>query len=241
MWLHGPRRLRYLETISSAMNYSCHKCGRTLEEGRPFCPDCGAPQIRVVLPEPSPEPALAGDGAVLQEHAEAVHVLPSDSANALPPGWSHDLKPCALAAAIAITLSLVGLNPFVAALAAGWLAVTFSRRRTLGSALRPGTGARLGAITGLLIFGMSTIFETLAVVLLHKGAELRSEMLDKVQQVAQRYPGPEVQPFVDFIKTPEGFALIMVGSVIFGLIAFIALGGVGGALGAWFLGRNQRS
>ena len=223
------------------MNYSCHKCGRTLEEGRPFCPDCGAPQIRVILPEAAPQPALAGEGAVLQGHAEAVHVLPSDSANTLPVGWSHDLKPCGLAAVIAIALSLVGLNPFVAALAAGWLAVTFSRRRMLGTAIRSRAGARLGATTGLLIFGLSTIFETLAVVLLHKGAELRSQMLDKVQQVAQHYPGPEVQPFVDFVKTPEGFAFIMVGSVIFGLIAFIALGSVGGALGAWFLGRNQRS
>lgn len=222
------------------MNHACHKCGRTLEEGRPFCPDCAAPQIRVILPEAAPQPALAGEGAALEGHSEAVHILPSDSANSLSAGWSHDLKPCALAAALAIVLSLVGLNPFVAALSAGWLAVTFSRRRTLGAALRPGTGARLGAVTGLLIFGLSTIFETLAVVLLHKGVELRSEMLDKVQQVAQRYPGPEVQPFVDFVKTPEGFAFMMVGSVIFGLVAFIALGAAGGAMGAWFLGRSQK-
>jgi MFS family permease len=223
------------------MNYPCHKCGRTLEEGRPFCPDCGAPQIRVILPEANPQPVLAGEGAVLQGHAEALPVLPSDSASALPAPWSHDLKPCGLAAIIAIALSLVGLNPFVAALAAGWLAVTFSRRRMLGTALKPAAGGRLGALTGLLIFGISTIFETLAVVLLHKGAELRSEMLDKVQQVAQRYPGPEVQPLIDFVKTPEGFAFMMVGSVIFGLVAFIALSGLGGALGAWFLGRGQRS
>ncbi|HTU42986.1 MAG TPA: hypothetical protein VMF10_14855 [Candidatus Aquilonibacter sp.] len=194
----------------------------------------------MILPEVVPQPALAGEGAVLEGHAETVHVLPSDSASSFSTGWSHDLKPCALAAALAIVLSLVGLNPFVAALAAGWLAVTFTRRRTLGAALRPGTGARLGAFTGLLIFGLSTIFETLAVVLLHKGAEMRSEMLDKVQQVAQRYPGPEVQPFVDFVKTPEGFAFMMIGSVIFGLVAFIALGAAGGALGAWFMGRNQK-
>jgi MFS family permease len=229
------------KSILFPMDYSCHKCGRTLEEGRPFCPDCGAPQIRVILPDATPQPALAGDGAVLQGHAEAVHVLPSDSANSFHAWWSHDLKPCALAAIIAIALSLVGLNPFVGALAAGWLAVTFSRRRMPGMRVRPATGGRLGAITGLIIFGISTVFETFAVVLLNKGAELRSEMLDKVQQVAQRYPGPEVQPFVDFVKTPEGFAFMMVGSVIFGLVAFIALGGLGGALGAWFLGRNRQS
>jgi hypothetical protein len=221
------------------MDNPCYKCGHVVEEGKVFCPQCGAPQIRVILPE-APQPALAGEGAVLQGHAEGVEVLPSDSASALPGRMVHDLKPCILAAAIAIGLALVGLNPFVAALAAGWLAVTFSRRRILGT-IKPGSGARLGAITGLLIFGVSTVFETLAVVLLHKGADLRSQMLDRVQQVAQHYPGPEVQPFVDFVKTPQGFAFVMAGSVIFGLVAFIALGALGGWTGAWFLGRNQRS
>lgn len=219
------------------MDNPCYKCGHVVEEGKVFCPQCGAPQIRVILPE-APQPALAGEGAALQGHAERVHVLAGDSASSLPAGF-HDVKFCALAAGIAIALTLVGLNPFVAALAAGWLAVTFTRR-TLGSALKPATGARLGAITGLLIFGVSTVFETLAVVLLHKGAELRSQMLDKVHQVAQRYPGPEVQPFIDFVKTPEGFAFVMVGSVIFGLVAFIVLGAIGGWMGAWFLGRSQR-
>lgn len=221
------------------MDHPCYKCGHVVEEGKVFCPQCGAPQIRVILPE-APQPALAGEGAALQGHAEGVHVLHSDSATALPGGMVQELKPCILAAAIAIGLTLVGLNPFVAALAAGWLAVTFSRRRTLGSLIKPGTGARLGALTGLLIFGVSTVFETLAVVLLHKGAEVRSQMLDKVQQVSQRYPGPEVQPFLDFVKTPQGFAFVMAGSVIFGLVAFIVLGALGGWIGAWFLGRNHR-
>ncbi len=220
------------------MDNPCYKCGHVVEEGKVFCPQCGAPQIRVILPE-APQPALAGEGVALQGHAERAHVLRSDSASAFPVGMVHDLKPCILAAAIAIGLTLVGLNPFVAALAAGWLAVTFSRRKTLGTAIKPVAGARLGGVTGLLIFGVSTVFETVAVVFLHKGTELRSQMLDKVQQVSQRYPGPEVQPFVDFVKTPQGFAFVMAGSVIFGLVAFIALGALGGWIGAWFQSRNQ--
>jgi hypothetical protein len=91
-----------------------------------------------------------------------------------------------------------------------------------------------------MFFAMSTILQLLAVAVLHKGAEIRSEMLDKVQQAAARYPGPEVQPFLDFAKTPDGFATIMVGSVMFGLVAFIVLGSCGGALGASLLGRHDR-
>jgi hypothetical protein len=98
----------------------------------------------------------------------------------------------------------------------------------------------VGAVSGLLSFGISTLLELFAVFVLHKGAEVRSEMVDKFQQAATRYPGPEVQPFLDFVKTPDGFAIMLVASLIFGLAAFVVLGGIGGALGASVLGRRNR-
>ena len=221
------------------MDHSCHKCGYSIEDGKPFCSQCGAPQIRVTIPEAPLAPILAADGAVSALHGEAAAVLPGIPANSLPEN-TRDIKPCTLAAAIAVVLMFLGLNPFVAALGTGLLAVAFSRRRGPGVVIRPATGARLGAISGLLLFGMSTIFETLAVAVLHTGADLRSEMMDKIQQAAARYPGPEVQPFLDFAKSPGGFAFMIVASLIFGLVAFVALGSLGGALGARFMGRRDR-
>ena len=218
------------------MNQPCYRCGRVLEEGKVFCPECGAPQIRVTLPDPAPQPAMAGDEGILQSHAESTRVLPGDG---IAGASSQDVKACALAAVLSIFLTFLGLNPFVGALAAGWLAVVFSRRRTVGGALRPGFGARLGATAGLILFGLSTIFETLAVVLAHRGSELRAEMLDKVRQLSERYPTAEVQPFLEFVRTPEGFAIMMVGSVIFGLIAFTGLSAAAGALCAVVLGKRR--
>jgi hypothetical protein len=171
------------------------------------------------------------------QHSDSTAILPVDSALQGP--WSGNLKSCALAAAAAVVLSFLGLNPFVAAFGAGWLAVAVSRRRIPGR-LKPSFGARIGALGGLLLFGMSTIFEALAVILLHKEGQLRGEMLSKIQQAASRYPGPEVQPFLDFVKTPEGFAFMMAGSVIFALVAFILLGSLGGAASAALLGRRDR-
>jgi hypothetical protein len=66
-------------------------------------------------------------------------------------------------------------------------------------------------------------------------------MMEKIQQAAARYPGPEAQPFLDFVRSPNGFAIMMVASVIFGFVAFVVLGGCGGALAATFLGRRDRS
>ena len=134
----------------------------------------------------------------------------------------------------------LGLNPFVAALGTGFLAATFSQRRNPGSVIRPAVAAKLGAFSGLLLFGMSTIMETLVVAVLQKGPEIRSQMMDKLQQAAARYPGPQVEPFLDFVKSPGGFAFMMVASLFFGLVAFLVLGGVGGAISAAFVGRRNR-
>ena len=152
-------------------------------------------------------------------------------------GWSQNLRPCALAAGIAVLPMFFGVNPFVAALGAGFLAVIFSRSR---SAIRPALGAKFGALSGILLFSMSTVIELLAVAVLHKGAAIRGEMMEKIQQAAARYPGPEVQPFLDFVKTSEGFAIMLVASLIFGLVAFVVLGSCGGALGAAFVARRNR-
>ena|ERR1700678_372894 len=222
------------------MDHPCYRCGHSIEDGKPFCQQCGAPQIRVAMSEPSVESMPAGSASMPEQSRELEPRSLGIPASSLSLSWTHSLKPCALAAAIAVVLQILGLNPFVGALVAGFLAAAFSRRRVSGTAIRAGAGARVGVLSGLLLFGMSTIPEMFAVAVLHKGAEMRSQMMEKLQQMATRYPGPEIQPFLDFVKSPDGFAIMMVASVIFALVAFIVLGGLGGALGAAFLGRNDR-
>jgi hypothetical protein len=68
---------------------------------------------------------------------------------------------------------------------------------------------------------------------------VRGQLIDKIQQAAGRYPGPEVQPFLDFARSPGGLAFMLGASLIFGFVAFVALGAIGGALGASFLGRRD--
>jgi len=218
------------------MDHSCHKCGHAVAEGRPFCPECGAPQIRVLIPEPVSGPgateavtgALAGEGVFSP--------VPSD---VLPVHLSHGMLSCLLAAGISIGLMFVGLNPLAASLGAGVLAVVFSARRNPGVPIRTGWGASLGALAGLVLFGLTVILETLAVVWLHKSAEIRDAMIEKVEQAASRYPGPDMQPFLEYVKSPDGFAVMMVASVVFGLVAFVLLGSAGGAVTAAFLRRRK--
>jgi len=222
------------------MDHPCHKCGHIVEDGKPFCLQCGAPQIRVAMPEASSQPVSAGDGAMPVLDPEVGAVFPGIQSGALPVPVAHTLRSCVLAAAVAVGLTLLGLNPFVAALGTGFLAVVFSRRHSPGTAIRATAGARLGALSGLIFFGISTILQILALAVLHKGAEIRSEMIDAFQKAVARYPGPELQPVLDFVKSPNGFAFMMVASLIVGCVAFVVLGGVGGALGATLLRRSDR-
>jgi hypothetical protein len=136
-------------------------------------------------------------------------------------------------------LMFLGLTPLVAAIAAGFLTTVFLRRRQ-ESAMTPGTAARLGALSGIFLFIIAGALETTIIVTTHKTAELRAEMLDKIQQAAARYPNPDVQPFLDFAKSPNGFTFMLVSSLIFGFVAFVALGAIGGALGAVLFGRRTR-
>ena len=216
------------------MDFPCFKCGHTIEEGRPFCPQCGAPQIRVALPEPATaSPAAATEnGAVRGEAGLEYSSVPA-------PAGGFVRQSCGLAAASAAVLMFLGLTPLVAAIAAGFLSIVFLRRRHQ-SGVRPWAGARLGALSGVFLFLIAGVLETAIIVTTHKSAELRAEMLDKIQQAAARYPSSEVQPFLDFVKSPNGLTFMLVFSLIFGFVVFVALGAIGGALGATLFGRRSR-
>jgi hypothetical protein len=222
------------------MDHPCHKCGQSIEDGKAFCAQCGAPQIRVLMPETPAEPAAAGEAVLSALSQESAARLSVASEGSVSSGWSRFLRPSALAAGVAALLMAVGLNAFVGALGAGFLAVTLAQRRSPGLTTRAAAGAAVGGLSGLLLFCMSALLETLAVVVLHKGDELRSQMMEKVQQAAARYPGPEVQPFIDFVKSPGGFTFMLVASLIFALVMFVVLGGVGGAVSAAFSGKRKK-
>ncbi len=222
------------------MEQPCYKCGQTVEEGVPFCPHCSAPQIRVLITEAAAPPlALATatasrDSAVLPA-SQTVPVL------ALPMQWSDAFKPCALAALVASLLMALGLNPFVAMFSVGFLAVVFYRQRRREIVVKATVGAGLGALGGLLWFAMSSVLETLFVIFLHRGPELRSQLVLRIQQAASQTTDPQVLAIFDRLKTEGGLEVLMVTGLIFAFLAAIVLGGLGGALGGVILGRRDKS
>lgn len=220
------------------MEQACYKCRQVLEEGVPFCPHCSAPQIRVVISEPPPLPA-----AIAASDSRTAAALPASQTVpvlALPMQWSEAFRPCALAAFVASLLMAMGLNPFVAMLSVGFLAVVFYRQRRREGALKVTVAAGLGALGGLLWFAMSSVLETLVIIFLHKGPELRGEMLAKLEQAGAQANDPQVQAVFERFKTQGGLEFLMLAGLFFALLAAIVLGGLGGALGGAILGRRDK-
>jgi hypothetical protein len=222
------------------MEHPCHSCRQTVEDGLPFCQHCGAPQIRVV----TVEPLLASESAAAEGQSprdmDAFHTTQHVSQVASAIAWSNALPACALAAAIAAVLMALGLMvPFLAVVGAGFLAVGFYRRRNPGVLIQAGAGARLGAVSGLLCFGMSAVLE-LALAIFHKGALLRDKMFEAMQQAASRTTDPQAVAMLEYLKSPAGMSVMIVFVLIFAFVAFVVLSSLGGALGGIVLGRANR-
>lgn len=223
------------------MEKPCYKCGSVMEEGRPFCPHCGAPQIRVIVAEPLSATAPMSEAVAIPQNGVGLSASQTVPVLAVPMQWSQALKPCALAAGVAALLMLLGLNPFVGMLSVGFLAVVFYRQGNPGSSLRAGTGARLGALSGLICFAMASIVEAVVVLVLHKGSEIRDALLTAVNQAAARTSDPQALAVFERFKSPEGLQLLMVFGLLFGLVASIVVAAMSGAAGATILGPRHKS
>lgn len=124
-------------------------------------------------------------------------------------------------------------------LGVGFLAVVLYRQRRPGLPATPLSGAGLGALSGVLWFVISAIAGGLVILATHKEPELHDEMMKKIQQVSAGSNDPQVQALLDYIKTPSGFAVVVILSLVLVFFAAIILGSIGGAVGGAVFGRRK--
>lgn len=220
------------------MDHSCYKCGHSIEDGKAFCSECGAPQIRVAIGEPTLP--TTGENFSLNSRVEAqIPILRNEPQRLGGIAWSTATRPCGLASIVSIAVVSLRLIPvLLALLCAGILAVTLYRRRNPVLRMTARRGAQLGAATGLISAGISAVLSLPAILVLQSGGQIRQDLLDQLQQFASRSSDPQVQATLDLLKTPAGitkFVLMMVGLFFLS----VALSGIGGALAGFLLGRKK--
>ncbi len=202
-------------------------CGAQLPDDARFCHKCGKPQreedlvveeqpIVVALPPPPPPPP-AEPPPISFRNATAVRV--------------------ALATGIPVVL-LTGLlsaiaGPLTLALpvAGGIFAVYLYRRRT-GERITVMAGARLGWISGIIVFAILTLLLTVMVLMLSQPEFLQSarDQMAKMSSASQE----ELTRNLDLLRTPSGLAVALLNA----FLTYTLLTALGGAVGAKLLNRN---
>lgn len=218
------------------MEQVCHRCGATVHESDPFCPQCGAPQLRYEAPE-EPTPAPSGTPArhFTTRSPEAVH-------------WRDAIRTAALIAIpTGLLSSRLGLEGVwvVWILAGGMVVASIYRKRTR-SLLTGRMGWRIGALLGLFSAVIATATDGISLVIqrfaLHQGAALDSRYHDAMQLMTGMYSdlfvnsSPDV---IDAIKrlehfylTPAGKATVALSGAAEATFFMLIFAGIGGAIGA---------
>ena len=216
------------------MEHSCQQCGNVVEDGRPFCPQCRAPQISVRI-------AIPDDVAVEAARDEASGAISRGGDSDHSDGFAgrtatgslstegHE-SGTALDSGIAVRSALkagllgviIGIIPFLGILLTGALAVFFYRRKRR-SDVPAALGARLGGGAGFVVFAVNALF-TIPIIVFHA----QQQCVDSVVQVAQKYgidtTAPQFQTNIRSIFTASGLATFFIFAV--------ALSSFGGVLAA---------
>jgi hypothetical protein len=205
-----------------------------VEDGILFCQNCGAPQIRVVTPASSPESQPSSppvwDSAQSISYPGLLH--PNKT---LAIAWSDAWRAALLCGLLEALFSLFGLG----VVAGGALCVALYRRRRPEMAVTVSMGARLGAISG----GFAWLFlaiTSIGVLTFRTGDQIRQLIYDAMQQAAARNPTPQAQELLQYVKSQEGFAVILALALIMSLVFFVVLSSLGGMLGSTLFNKKMR-
>jgi hypothetical protein len=203
-------------------------CGAQLPPDSLFCHKCGKPQREVIAPEPEPESVAE----FVPPPPEPVDATPQP-----PPLNFHNLVAVRIAfvvAPVAFLLSWIPALNLVLWIAAGFLAVFFHRRRT-GVLLNVRAGVRLGWITGVLMFAITTVIFTLTIVPVAANGGIATLFRQQLKNPSD----PNVQEALRMLESAPGLVTVLL-VMLFMLFVFITLLSMaGGALGAKFVSRNQ--
>lgn len=217
------------------MEQVCHRCGATINSSAPFCPNCGAPQLRFEALEDSPPPENA---AVSQRSA---------ARNPYAIQWREAIILAALVALPTGLLSaLIGLEAMWG-IAGGMALISIYRRRT--RTLPNGKmGWRIGALLGIFASAIAVIAETVTLLVqrfaLHEGALMAESQREFVRANAKMYANffgssnPDLAASFtaqqQFWLTPDGAAAMVLINAAGLALFMLFFSAAGGAIGARF-------
>jgi hypothetical protein len=228
------------------VDHLCYKCQTAIDETLPFCPHCGAPQIRVASPDDdaASSPTSPDSGRTLVTPSSwapgGPGYLPQPGAIQWDLAWKGALL-AGLAASLLTALPLLSFGCCLWLLGSGALAVWLYQRRVPGALVTPGMGMRIGAVSGVAGFVVTTIWSVLRFAT--DSQEFRTALQQQMDKSIAANPDPRAQEimrqFMSNLNTPQGLATFFVLLLAIMGVVFILSGAAGGALGASLFARRR--
>ena len=210
-----------------------------MNDSSPFCPNCGAPQIRVTLPERNWEVPLHSEPGA-PSTVQPVQRDPGDKKTTDTRRQSA-VRAALNAGVLAAVLGMVPLpGAFLIALPlAGVISVRLFRRRTQLRLISVGTGFRLGALTGLFGAIISLLITVVGTLIFHAENQLRDAIVKSIHQAQARAVDAQAREALNYFLSPPGMLVMVILGAILVTAVFVVLGGLGGALSASASGRSR--
>jgi hypothetical protein len=185
------------------------------------------------LAEPIPQPTAAGNAVV----------------------WRGAIQIAGLAGAVAAALALLSFAlPPVTLLSFFWfisapiIVMGFYSSRFRKTRITAGFGARLGLLTGLFILIVTSTLNTIGLVLerfvFHSTAELDTQIEKLFAQVQANFATQSQQSvkiMTDMLAIPEFRVGILLSSIFFGLVLYLAYSATAGAFAGYLRSRAPRA
>ncbi|HEY4899407.1 MAG TPA: hypothetical protein VIH91_01180 [Terriglobales bacterium] len=230
------------------MDHPCYKCATSIDETLPFCPHCGAPQIRVASPDedaPPEAPQYSGDATPrLVTPASWPTGSPANLSQPAAIQWELAWKGALLSglgAAVLTAMPVMGLGCCLWLLGAGALAVWLYQRRVPGTLVTSGMGMRIGAVSGAVGYVATTIWSVFRFA--SNSQEFRTAMQEQMDKSLAANPDPRAQEimrqFMGNLNTPQGLATFFVLILAIMAVVFVIFSAAGGALGASMFARRR--
>jgi len=201
-----------------------------VEDGRPFCPQCRAPQIHVQVAIPYAEGAAGLNSAPDEFSPEIPQARHFDR-----PGTKTGTMDRGTAVRAALKAGVLGVfiavfSPFLGIVLAGVLAV-FLYRRERKFVLPVALGLRLGGAAGVVAYALYSAFLTSLIFVTHSQQKYIDDAIAAARKFGVGPADPDFQASIHALRTPAGLAFVF----FFGMIIAVALASVGGALACLFL------
>lgn len=232
----------------------CHRCGSPVALDASFCPSCGAPQLRISLPDEAPEAQADGSstaGEAQSSTRSAAQPWNRFSAQRQGIDWRRGFR---VALVIAVPVGILTALPAVSLGFLLWViggpvaVIALYRRQTPSRSVDGRSGFRLGALMGLFAAYVSAaLVGALSLVeryTLRLGGLMDREFADRLRQstaMVQTGADTEAQMrnYVHFLLTPDGRAAMSLAGAAITALLTILLAGFGGMLGVRLFGRER--